>query len=623
MHPVDLAIIGVYFLIVVVAGVVLSKRAAAGVEGYFLAGRSVPWYLLGISNASGMFDISGTMWMVMLLFVYGLKSTWIPWVWPMFNQIFMMVFLAAWVRRSNAVTGADWLRTRFGKGAGLELAHVGVVLFAFVAVIASVAVAFVGVGKFAETFLPDRFTAAQYATMIMSITALYVVVGGMYSVVFTDVMQFVLLTIASIMIGLIAMSKVSGEAIAAATPSNWESLWFGWKLDLDWSVLLPAANEAIANDGYLLFGPFVAMALIKGVLSSIAGPSPGYDMQRVLAARDDRDASLMSGVVSLVLFVPRYFLIGGITALALIYYSDTLRGEAQPDYEQILPYVIENFVPIGLSGILLAGLFAAFMSTFDSTVNSGAAYLVIDVFKRYCFPQAGKSVLMTASYVASILIVIGGILVGWNAGNINATIQWIVGGLFGGYAAPNMLKWIWWRLNGFGYFFGTLTGVVVALALTQKANFMQWLSETNPAVYEWLLPVAANDVYLFPLLLIASGAGAVIGSWLTPADDEQVLKDFYRNVRPWGFWAPIRRLVEQDDPTFQSDANFGCDMFNCAIGITWQVGLCALPVFVVIRRWPEAIGCLVVIAVTMVVLKFNWYDRLEQIPRRSSAIEAN
>ena len=612
MHPVDIAIIVVYFLIVVVAGIVLSKKAAKGVEGYFLAGRSVPWYLLGVSNASGMFDITGTMWMASLLFIYGLKSTWIPWVWPMFNQIFMMVFLAAWVRRSNAVTGADWLRTRFGRGPGLEMAHIGVVLFALVAVVASVAIAFVGVGKFAETFLPDRFTADQYATMIMAITALYVVVGGMYSVVFTDVMQFILLTIASVMIGLIAMGKVSGEAVAAATPENWESLWFGWKLNLDWSELLPAANDAIASNGYLLFGPFVAMALLKGVLSSIAGPTPGYDMQRVLAARDDREASLMSGIVSLVLFVPRYFLIGGITALALIYYSETLRSEPQPDYEQILPYVIENFVPVGLSGILLAGLFAAFMSTFDSTVNSGAAYLVIDVFKRYIYPKAEQSLLMKASYTTSILIVIGGVWIGWKADNINATIQWIVGGLFGGYAAPNMLKWIWWRLNGFGYFLGMVSGVVVALTLTQKAKFMQWLSESNPSLHEWLLPVASNDVYLFPLLLISSGAGAVIGSLLTPADNEEVLKEFYRTVRPWGLWSPIRKLVEQEHPDFVTDANFSRDMFNCAAGIAWQVGLCALPVFVVIRRWPEAIGCLVVIAATMIVLKFNWYDRLEK-----------
>ena len=387
MHAVDLAIIAIYFVSVVIAGFVLSRRAAQGVEGYFLAGRSVPWYLLGVSNASGMFDITGTMWMVMLLFVYGLKSTWIPWAWPMFNQIFMMVFLAAWVRRSNAVTGADWLRTRFGDGPGLEVAHAGVVVFALVAVIASVAVAFIGVGKFSLTFLPPTLSQNQYAAIIMGLTGLYVVAGGMYSVVFTDVLQFALLTVASIMVGAIAMSQVSGEAIAAVTPAGWNSLWFGFRLQLDWSEVLPAANQAIAEDGYLFFAPFVTMALLKGLLASIAGPTPGYDMQRVLATRDDREASLMSGVVSLVLFVPRYFLIGGITALALVFYMENLQAEATPDYEKILPYVIENFVPVGLTGILMAGLFAAFMSTFDSTVNSGAAYLVVDVFQRYLRPM--------------------------------------------------------------------------------------------------------------------------------------------------------------------------------------------------------------------------------------------
>ena len=500
----------------------------------------------------------------------------------------------------------------------MELAHFSVVLFALVAVVASVAVAFVGVGKFAGTFLPGQFTANQYATMVMGLTALYVVAGGMYSVVFTDVLQFVLLTVASVLIGLIAMGKVSGEAIAAATPANWDTLRFGWKLSLDWSDFLPAANEAIRNDGYALFAPFIAMALLKGILASIAGPTPGYDMQRVLAAKDDREASLMSGIVSLVLFVPRYFLIGGITALALIFYSDTLRGQEQPDWEQILPYVIENFVPVGLSGILLAGLFAAFMSTFDSTVNSGAAYLVIDVFRRYIKPNAPKSMLMFASYAASITIVVVGVLIGWRATNINDTIQWIVGGLYGGYAAPNVLKWIWWRLNAVGYFGGMVAGVVVALCITQKVAFMEWLSTASPGLHESLLPVASNDVYLFPLLLGSSGLAAVVMSYMTKPDDEEVLKEFYRTVRPWGFWGPIRELVQKDDPNFQSDASFVRDMFNCGIGIAWQVALCALPVFVVIRKWPSAIACLVCIVVTMGVLKVNWYDRLEASSGRNT-----
>ncbi len=104
-------------------------------KAYFLGGNTMPWYVLGISNASGMFDISGTMLLVYWMFVYGLKSVWIPWLWPTFNQIFLMVFLSAWLRRSNVMTGAEWIQTRFGKGRGAQLAHIIVVVYAFVSII--------------------------------------------------------------------------------------------------------------------------------------------------------------------------------------------------------------------------------------------------------------------------------------------------------------------------------------------------------------------------------------------------------------------------------------------------------------------------------------------------------
>src|SRR5690606_30981174 len=93
LHFVDLLIIGIYVLATIAIGFWISRRASRSIRNYFLGGNQLPWYMLGLSNASGMFDISGTMWMVYLLFVYGLKSVWIPWLWPVFNQIFLMIYL--------------------------------------------------------------------------------------------------------------------------------------------------------------------------------------------------------------------------------------------------------------------------------------------------------------------------------------------------------------------------------------------------------------------------------------------------------------------------------------------------------------------------------------------------
>jgi Na+/proline symporter len=246
----DTAIIIGYLIAVIVAGVLLSRRARQNLDSYFLGGKSLPWYLLGVSNASGMFDITGTMWMVYLLFACGLKSVWIPWLWPSFNQIFLMVFLAAWLRRSNVLTGAEWIRTRFGRGAGSEMSHISVVLFALISVIGFLAYAFKGIGKFAVEFFPQDLSMTfgifgktlhisspdAYALIFMSITTVYVILGGMFSVVITDLIQFIILTVVSVFIAVIAISNTTPEAIGAAVPEGWGSLFFGWNINLDWSA---------------------------------------------------------------------------------------------------------------------------------------------------------------------------------------------------------------------------------------------------------------------------------------------------------------------------------------------------------------------------------------------------
>ncbi len=638
IHWIDLAILIGYFVGVVLLGVILSKKAAENLDSYFLGGRSLPWYLLGLSNASGQFDISGTMWMVMLLFVYGLKSIWIPWLWPTFNQVFLMVFLSMWLRRSGALTGADWLKTRFGRGTGLELAHLSVVVFALINVIGFTAYAFIGIGKFAAIFLQETWNLEPntYALIIMGVASIYVVLGGMYSVVIVDVTQFFLMVVASIGLAVIAMSETTRDSIAAVVPNGWDSLWFGWKLDLDWSGKVDFANHHIDTAGYALFTPFLMMAFFKGVLASVAGPAPNYDMQRILATRNAREAALMSGLVSPVLYMPRYFLVAGITVLALVYYSGELNAQGESvDFEQLLPVVMNKFVPIGLTGLLLAGLFAAFMSTFDSTVNAGAAYLVNDIYKRYFGQDASSRRLTVMSYAGSLLVVAVGIGFGYYLSDLNSLILWITAGLYGGYVAPNVLKWVWWRLNGAGYFAGMVSGMTLAMLTVDMPGPMVsyvspelvtslgarnipitalnvTLAPTMPGLYAWFesQDIDLTPLNVFPLMLLVSGLASVIVSLLTPRDSDEVLKDFYRRVRPWGFWRPVIRMIRDEEPDFRPNQTFYRDMFNCAVGIIWQIALSVLPVFVVIRQTTGITVSLAVIVVTSVILKFNWYDKL-------------
>lgn len=594
LHGVDVAIIVAYLALSVAVGYWVSRRATKDIRAYFLGGNTMPWYVLGISDASGMFDIAGTMWLVSIMFIYGLKSLWLPWLWPVFNQVFLAVYLSKWLRRSDAMTGAEWIETRFGRGRGAQLSHLIVVLFALVSVVAFLSYAFKGIGKFATDFLPWGLSANEYALILMGVTTIYVVKGGMFSVVVTEVMQFCILSVASIVLGVIAMARVAPETLQRVVPAGWSNPFFGWRLDLDWRPLIPAVQERIGADGYSLFGVFFMMLLLKGVLVSAAGPAPNYDMQRILSTRNPRDASLMNMWVNVVLIFPRYFLITGLTILALVFYSDTIRGMGSSiDFEMVLPYALDRFVPIGLRGLLIAGLLAAFMSNFAATVNAAPPYIVNDIYRRFINPGASQKTYVRLSYVASLAVVVSGIAMGWFVQSIDTVIKWITAGLWGGYTASNMLKWYWWRFNGFGYFWGMVAGIGASLVLPKAAPSLSALDA-------------------FPLVLAASLVGCFAGTLLTPAEDTELLKRFYKKVRPWGFWGPIRALAMAEDPAFEPNRDFGRDMFNIAFGIVWQVALMALPVYVVLRDW-KALGlAAALVAATSGVLKFTWWDRLEK-----------
>lgn len=593
LHTIDIVIIGVYIAVVIAGGIVVSKLASKNIGAYFLAGNKMPWWVLGISNSSSMFDITGTMWLVYLLFAYGLKSAWIPWLWPTFNQIFCMVFLSIWLRRSNVLTGAEWITTRFGSGLGGRLSHMSVVFFALVSVVGFIGYDFQGVGKFASVFLPWELSPNTYALILMAITTIYVISGGMYSVVLTDVLKYVIMAITSVIVGFIAMSRTTAEQISAAVPDGWSNLWFGLRHDIDWTGLIDSLNGKMQEDKFGLFGIFFMMILFKGILASMAGPCPNYDMQRVLSCKSPREAALMSWFVSITQYVPRYMLITGVTVLALVYFSPQLAAMGPDvDFEQILPYIINNFLPVGVVGLMLAGLLAAFMSTFDSTVNAGTSYIVVDIYKRYINPKASEKRSIYASYICTILVVLVGVAFGYMAKSIGSVTLWLVAGLYGGYLAPNVLKWYWWRLNGFGYFAGMIAGVLSAL----------------------LFPVLFKDLTAlnsFPFILVISGVASVVTSLLTLPEDEAILKNFYKTVRPWGFWGPVCRAVLKDDPAFKPNGNFSRDMVNIAVGIAWQLSLAVIPIYFVIRMYHQMWIAIGVAAITSVFLHFNWYKKLE------------
>ena len=573
-----------------------------------MGGKSMPWYMLGLSDASDMFDISGTMWMVALCFVYGLKSIWIPWLWPVFNQVFMMMFLSKWLRRSNADTGAGWLATRFGlTGRGVKQSHNVVVAFALISCFGFLAYGFIGLGKFIEIFLPwemakdyipfdiaPAFLPHFYGIIFTLFAMFYSILGGMHSIVLGDFIKYMIMTLACISIAIIAMIHLhGGDGKLLVVPDGWANPFFGWNLNLDWSKTIPAANEKIATDGFGLFGIFFMMMLFKGVFASLAGPAPNYDMQKVLSTRSPKEASKMTGFVSIILLPIRYSMVIGLTVLALLYYDklDLSNASGATDFEKILPAAINNFLPAGILGLVITGLLGAFMGTFSGTLNAAQAYIVNDIYLKYINPDANTRKVISVNYLVGILVVVIGIILGFFAKDVNSILQWIVGALYGGYIAANMLKWYWWRFNANGFFWGMMSGIASAMIA--------------PYIFDGL------PLYYWPALFLVSLLGSIIGTFSAPPTNEEVLKSFYRTVRPWGFWKPIHEKVLSDDPTFVGNKRFKLDMVNVVLGIIAQCCLTILPMYIVLWAKLPLLITVIILTIIVLILRKTWWNKLE------------
>jgi Na+/proline symporter len=362
-----------------------------------------------------------------------------------------------------------------------------------------------------------------------------------------------------------------------------------------------------------MFGALIGMTLFKGFFASVAGPTPSYDLQRILSTKSVKEAAYMSGFTNLVLFIPRYLLIAGIVVIALVFLGPEMAANPNlsgADLEIILPKVINNHIPVGIKGLLLAGLLAAFMSTFSAFVNAGPAYIVNDIYKKYFKPTATDKHYIKVSHIASFLVVVLGVFMGFFADSINSLTLWITSALFGGYVASNFLKWIWWRFNGWGYFWGMLAGLLIA-----TLQFVLDQNKANLAEDSLLFDLCnVHAIYLFPIIFGFSLLGSFLGTFLTQPTDLNVLKSFYKSVRPWGFWDPVLKRIKQDGEEIESNNRFYWDMMNCVIGIIWQSSMIVLPVYFMIRDYPKALIALLVFLGTSLILKYTWLDNIRKMP---------
>jgi len=301
-------------------------------------------------------------------------------------------------------------------------------------------------------------------------------------------------------------------------------------------------------------------------------------------------------------------MIAAFAALGLLFYDKLdLMVARNIDFEQILPSTINQFVPTGLMGLLLAGLLAAFMSTFAGTLNAAQAYITNDIYLKYINPNAKQKTLKTTNYYVGIIVVVVSIILGINAKNVKQVLQLIVSALWGGYVVSNVLKWYWWRFNSYGYFWGMSSGIVVS-------SLPMFFTNLLPSLF----PDFAPDIrilYYFPIILLASTIASIMGTIFSEPTDQETLKNFYRQIKPWGFWKPVHELVIEEYPQFERNKNFKKDMVNVFVGTIWQTALVAFPIYLVFHQFTAMTICILIAGLLTILLKKNWWNILSEMDK--------
>jgi len=637
----DYAVILAYFAILIGIGAAFRKKAAASVEDYFLAGRKMPWWALGLSQMTFWFDMTGTMIIASFLFLLGPRGLFVEFRGGAgLVLIFLMLWAGKWHRRSGVITGAEWMIFRFGQDRWAHFARLMSVVSNVAINLALLAYSFKGAGLFLSMFLP--FSPLVCSLIMMLVTALYTIESGFYGVIFSDVFQSVCIWVGVAAVLVVALSRLSGVpdlgALAVSVTGN-----------PDWLRALPQARTPMPA-GYEQYSFLTMMTLFYLGKTLIQGLGVGAD-PRFFGARSDRDCGRLSFLAGWSLML-RWVLMMSLVVLGLMLVKDLfpdrtvltqaatlikthagavpqnewpellarianhpqsfpaeltaglarllgadwgsklalLSFHGTVDPERILPAVLLMSIPAGLRGLLLVAFLAAAMSTFNAIVNGTTAFLTRDLYQGYLRRKAGTKEIITAGYVFGALVMVVGFLTAYSTKSINDIWGWLTMGLVGGTMIPTVLRLYWWRYNGSGYALGTLIGLVAALL--QRILI--------PQMPEW------QQI----LSMVGAGlAGSLAATYLRPPTDRAVLERFYRTTKPFGLWGPLKKALPPEEAAAMTREH-KCDLISLPFALFWQISMLMLPLFLIVREFRSSAVAAAVLAVSLIGLYFFWYRKL-------------
>lgn len=525
MHWLDWSIIGIYIAFTTIIGLLFTRRAGGNVAEYFVAGRNLPWWLAGTSLAATSFAADTPLFVAGLITTMGIAGNWLWW-----NQVFAwalaIVFFAPLWRRSGVITDAEFIEIRYGGRTAALLRGFRAFYMSFIYSTFTVAWVMLAMQKIVQaTIAPPAWAEGlqQYTeralgfesgsvdvwkwTVLLGlflVATLYTTLSGLWGIVVTDLIQFAIAMGGAILFAAYAVDSVGGIAelrsklLAEYGPERVENIY----------SFFPAMDS-----------PWMPVATFLVYLSvPWWGDCNGFAAQRMFSTRSERDSRLAVIWYSVAHFVLRpwpWILVG---MVAMVYYPHL------EDPESGYPKLLMAILPLGMKGVLIASLLAAFMSTVDTHLNWNASYLVMDIYKRFIAPDANEAQCVRISRCAVVGFAALAIVFAYFMTSIKQAVV-ILFGLQSGINLVMMLRWFWWRINAWSEISAMIASLLVTITLQIGGKYFGFHLSDIATI---LLPVLVTTPIWISVTLLTQ-----------PVAPEH-LERFYREIRPPStFWRPI------------------------------------------------------------------------------------
>lgn len=562
----DWILIALYMLVVVAVGLMFRGRAGRSLEEYFVSGRSLPWWLAGTSMVATTFAADTPLAVTSLVVKHGLAGNWVWWSLAMGGMLTVFVFSRYW-RRAEVITDVELIDLRYAGRPALVLRITKALYWALLVnpiIIGWVCGGMLTVMEETVFYRPTGngepepgfwtpTTLAWTALLAMfAFTALYSSLSGLWGVVVTDMVQFVIAMGGCIWLAVVAYTRAGGgEALATRVGENFGDA--GAAL-----AFLPAFGES----SWMPLHIFLIILLVQWWAACYPGAEPGgggYIVQRMASCRSERDSFLAALWFQLAHYCLRpwpwivvaFFALASYPELRLSYLAnnrfDPGKGYAMAMRELCTP---------GLSGVMVVVFFAAFMSTLSTQINWAASYLMRDILQPLFGQRASERQLTAWSRWASLVIVAEslGVAAWMKLSGVSIDEAWkLLMALGSGTGLVLILRWFWWRINAWSEISAMLISLLLYLLSNQPWVYSRLLGRSEPLKSE-------EQILLIALLTIF---GWLLATWLTPAEPREKLESFYRKVRPWrGGWGPVAAA----NPAVASDRELGWAVLAAACG---------------------------------------------------------